>query len=253
MAADVYRSEGPEVHGQDANNAGMEHSTSGSQEPRVHVRDIVVLGKAGGRAEETHTPEPQSIPRPVILIILIAFASLGIMGSVTLDAHPGSRATHMGDPGLNTCCSPAWSAASCQATHCRTRKEHALHSSANGKNPLDSVLDKLANMEVDPKSAMETILELIAIIMLAFTGIALGLALGLAASWIIWNSDYLRSLLRDLFTVQHDDASPVPMAHIHDIHEGSSSSDSSDDEDDDTAVVSEQVSSHKEQGPQAQQ
>ena len=76
--------------------------------------------------------------------------------------------------------SPAWSATSYQATHCRTRKEHAL----NGKYPLDPVKDKLA-MEVDPKSAMETILELVAIIMLAFTGIALGLALGLAASWII--------------------------------------------------------------------
>ena len=170
------------------------------------------------------------------------------MGSAALDAQPGSRATHMGDPGLNTCSSPAWSAASCQATHCRTRKEHAL----NGKNPLDPVIDKLA-MEVDPKSAMETILELIAIIMLAFTGIALGLALGLAASWIIWNSDYLRSLLRDLFSVQHDNAFPVPMAHVHDIHEGNSSSDSSDDEDDDTAVISEQVSTHKKQGPQAQQ
>ena len=108
-------------------------------------------------------------------------------------------------------------------------------------------------MEVDPKSAMEKILELVAIIMLAFTGIALGLALGLAASWIIWNSAYLRSLLRDLFTVQHDDVLPVPMAHVHNIHEGDSSSDSSDDEDDDTAVVSEQVSTHKEQGPQAQQ
>ena len=149
----------------------------------------------------------------------------------------------MGNPCLNTCsfrpsqAPSAWSAASCQATNCRTRKEHALHSSANGKNPLGSVLGELATMEVDPKSAMETIIELIAITLLAFMGIALGLALGLAASWIIWNSDYLRSLLRDLFTVQHDDHLPVPMAHIHDIHEGSSSSDSSDDEDDDTAIV----------------
>ena len=104
-------------------------------------------------------------------------------------------------------------------------------------------------MEVDPKTAVEKILELVAIIMLAFTGIALGLALGLAASWIIWNSAYLRSLLRGLFTVQHDD---VPMAHMRSIHEDSSS-DSSDDENDDTAVVSEQVSAHKEQGPQAHQ
>ena len=109
-------------------------------------------------------------------------------------------------------------------------------------------------MEVDPKSAIETIIELIAIILLTFMGIALGLALGLAASWIIWNSAYLRSLLADLFTLQRGDHSPVPMAHIHDIHEDSSSSDSSDDEDDDTAeVVSGQVSGHKEQGPQAQQ
>ena len=218
----------------------MEHSTGGSQEPKV------APGKAGGRAEE-HISEPQSIHKPAILLVLIAFASLGIMESA-LDVHPGSIATHMGDHGLNTCISPAWSAASCQATHCRTRKEHAL----NGKYPLDPVKDKLA-MEVDPKSAMEKILELVAIIMLAFTGIALGLALGLAASWIIWNSAYLRSLLRGLFTVQHDDVLPVPMAHVHNIHEGDSSSDSSDDEDDDTAVVSEQVSTHKEQGPQAQQ
>ena len=77
----------------------MEHSTSGSQEPRVHMRDIVAPGKAGGRAEEAHIPEPQSIPKPAILIVLIAFASLGIMGSATLNAHPDSRATHMGDPG----------------------------------------------------------------------------------------------------------------------------------------------------------
>ena len=87
--------------------------------------------------------------------------------------------------------------------------------------------------------------------MLAFTGIALGLALGLAASWIIWNSAYLRSLLRGLFTVQHDDVLPVPMAHVRSIHEDSSS-DSSDGENDDIAVVSEQVSAH-EQGPQAHQ
>ena len=105
-------------------------------------------------------------------------------------------------------------------------------------------------MEVDPKTAVEKILELVAIILLTFTSIALGLTLGLAASWIIWNSAYLRSLLRGLFTVQHDD---VPMAHVRSIHEGDSSSDSSDDEDDDTAVASEQVSAHKEQGPQAQQ
>ena len=211
------------------------------------MRDIVVPGKAGGRAEETHTPEPQSIPRPVILIILIAFASLGIMGSVTLDAHPGSRATHMGDPGLNTCGSPAWSATSCQI-HGRARKEHAL----NGKYPPDSVRGR-PTMEVDPKTAVEKILELVAIILLTFTSIALGLMLGLAASWIIWNSAYLRSLLRGLFTVQHDDVLPVPMAHVRSIHEGDSSSDSSDDEDDDTAVASEQVSAHKEQGQQAQQ
>ena len=102
-------------------------------------------------------------------------------------------------------------------------------------------------MEVDPKTAVEKILELVAIILLTFTSIALGLMLGLAASWIIWNSAYLRSLLRGLFTVQHD----VPMAHVRSIHEDSSS-DSSDDKNDDTAVVSEQVSAHK-QGPQAHQ
>ena len=121
------------------------------------------------------------------------------------------------------------------------------------KNPLGSVLGELATMEVDPKSAMESILELIAITMLAFTGIALGLALGLAASWIIWNSAYLRSLLGDLFTLQRGDHSPVPMAHIHDIHEDSSSSDSSDEDDDTGEVVSGHVSGHKESGSQVQQ
>ena len=103
-------------------------------------------------------------------------------------------------------------------------------------------------MEVDPKTAVEKILELVAIIMLTLTSIALGLMLGLATSWVIWNSAYLRSLLRGLFTVQHDD---VSMAHVRSIHEDSSS-DSSDSEYDDTAIVSEQVSAH-EQGPQAHQ
>ena len=102
-------------------------------------------------------------------------------------------------------------------------------------------------MEVDPKSAVEKILELVAIIMLTLTSIALGLMLGLATSWVIWNSAYLRNLLRGLFTAQHD----VPMAHVSSIHEDSSS-DSSDSEYDDTAIVTEQVSAH-EQGPQAHQ
>ena len=108
-------------------------------------------------------------------------------------------------------------------------------------------------MEVDPKSAIETIIEMIAIILLTFMGIALGLALGLEASWIIWNSAYLRSLLGDLFTLQRGDHSPVPMAHIYDIHEDSSSSDSSDEDDDTGEVVSGHVSGHKESGSQVQQ
>ena len=101
-------------------------------------------------------------------------------------------------------------------------------------------------MELDPKPAVEKILELVAIIMLTLTSIALGLMLGLATSWVIWNSAYLRNMLRRLFTAQHD----VPMAHVSSIHEDSSS-DSSDSEYDDTAI-SEQVSAH-EQGPQDHQ
>ena len=233
--ASVQAQEEPGAYGLEDN---MEHSTGSSQGTKV------TLG-AGGQAERLIS-EPQSILKPAMLLVLIASTSLGIMGSA-LDIHPGSTATHMGDHVLNTCGFPAWSATSCQI-HGRARKEHAL----NGKYPPDSVRGR-PTMEVDPKTAVEKILELVAIILLTFTSIALGLMLGLAASWIIWNSAYLRSLLRGLFTVQHDDVLPVPMAHVRSIHEGDSSSDSSDDEDDDTAVASEQVSAHKEQGPQAQQ
>ena len=113
-------------------------------------------------------------------------------------------------------------------------------------------------MEVDPTPATEKMLELLAIMILALSGIALGLAIGLAIC-LAWNSNYLRNFLRPLFTsVQHgNEATPVPMANIH---EGSS-----DDEDDDTVIVVSgqrgtwllsQVSGPTEQGPgqdQAQQ
>ena len=111
-------------------------------------------------------------------------------------------------------------------------------------------------MEVDPTPATEKMLELLAIMILALSGIALGLAIGLAIC-LAWNSNYLRNFLRPLFTsVQHgNEATPVPMANIH---EGSS------DDSDIVIIVSgqrgtwllSQVSGPTEQGPgqdQAQQ
>ena len=103
-------------------------------------------------------------------------------------------------------------------------------------------------MELDPKSTTEAAMEMIAMILLTFMAISLGLTLGLAISWVIWNSTYLRNLLRDLFTLQQGDHHP--MAQV--IHEDSSDPDSSDD--DDTADVdSGHVSDHRETGSQAQQ
>ena len=208
----------------------MEYSTDSSQGTKT------TLG-AGGQAKRLLS-EPQSI-KPTMLFLLIASIILAITGSA-IDTHPGNTATHMARHALNTGNFPAWSATPWQA-HGMARKEHAL----NGKYPPGSVRGR-PTMEVDPKSAVEKILELVAIIMLTLTSIALGLMLGLATSWVIWNSAYLRNMLRRLFTAQHD----VPMAHVSSIHEGSSS-DSSDSEYDDTAI-SEQVSAH-EQGPQDHQ
>ena len=89
-------------------------------------------------------------------------------------------------------------------------------------------------MEVDPTPATEKMLELLAIMILAFISMALGLTIGLVI-YVVWKSNYLRDLIRFLLTsVQHgnegipEPSTPVPM----DIHEGSP-----DDSDDDTIVV----------------
>ena len=152
---------------------------------------------------------------------------------------------HMGNPGLSISSFRApqppliWSASTGQAevnhNPCKERV-NAFHSSANGKNPVGLVLSSPATMEVDPAPAIEKMLELLSIMILALSGIALGLTIGSAICWA-WNSNYLRNFLTLLFTsVRHGNeavpkvATPVPMANIH---EGSSD----DSEDDDTVII----------------
>ena len=69
----MHGTEGPRVHEHDDNDAGMEHGT-----------DTVPEDKPEGQAEETYTSEPESIFKPII-IILIASVSLGIAGLVLVD------------------------------------------------------------------------------------------------------------------------------------------------------------------------
>ena len=77
---------------------------------------------------------------------------------------------------------------------------------------------------------MDKLIEFLAIMTLAISGIALGMIIGMMACWA-WNSAYLRNYLRAIFTRSQHSNNPVSAPTVS-THEDDDESD-----DDDTVLV----------------
>ena len=177
---------------------------------------LIMLGILG-LTVHTHPGIPdQQLPLESFASINISMYSLPVISPARHDditeGRPTSWATEVRKN--SSCMEPA----------------RVLLSSAHGKYPDTETVDTMPVMEVEAGPAMDKLIEFLAIMMLAISGIALGMTIGMVACWA-WNSEYLRSYLRALFTRSQHSNNPVPAPTVS-THEDDDESD-----DDDTVLV----------------